>query len=243
MNASDALRGIVQSATPRLERLAGAEVTGRPAPGKWSKTEILGHLIDSAANNHHRFVRAQLVDELDFPSYEQDRWVELQDYAGADWREQLTLWRAYNLHLARVIERIPEAALHRRCRLGAEGVMTLGEIVQGYLIHLRHHLGQLVPDLEASAEDYRVLRADLESPDKAALAYRDFVRAAVRRCVLEWKTFRPDDVRAMAVEAGIPEADWQGVVDYVGNEIRGLHEGNAIRYRLRPEDLAGLTLS
>ena len=93
----------------------------------------------------------------------------------------------------------------------------------------------------ASAENYRVLRADLESPDKAALAYRDFVRTAVRRSVLEWKTFRPDDVRAMAVEAGIPEADRQGVVDYVGNEIRGLHEGNAIRYRLRPVDLAGLS--
>ena len=94
----------------------------------------------------------------------------------------------------------------------------------------------------ASAENYRVLRADLESPDKAALAYRDFVRSAVRRSVLEWKAFRPDDVRAMAVEAGIPEVDRQGVVDYVGNEIRGLHEGNVIRYRLRPEDLAGLSV-
>lgn len=93
----------------------------------------------------------------------------------------------------------------------------------------------------ASAENYRVLRADLESPDKAALAYRDFVRAAVRRCVLEWKTFRADDVGAMAEEAGIPAADRQGVVDYVGNEIRGLHEGNVIRYRLRPDDLAGLS--
>lgn len=95
----------------------------------------------------------------------------------------------------------------------------------------------------ASAENYRVLRADLESPHKAALVYRDFVRTAVRRSVLEWKTFRPDDVKAMAVEAGIPEADRQGVVDYVGNEIRGLHEGNAIRYRLRPEDLAGLAVT
>ena len=95
----------------------------------------------------------------------------------------------------------------------------------------------------ASAENYRVLRADLESPDKAALAYRDFVRSAVRRSVLEWKMLRPDDVRAMAVEAGIPEADRQGVVDYIGKEIRGLHEGNVIRYRLRPEDLAGLSVS
>ena len=124
MNASDELRNIVESVTPRLEQMAGAEVTDRPASGEWSKTEILGHLTDSAANNHHRFVRAQLVDDLDFPSYDQDGWVKTQDYAGADWGEQLTLWRAYNLHLARVIARIPEAALSRRCRIGAEGVMT-----------------------------------------------------------------------------------------------------------------------
>ena len=92
----------------------------------------------------------------------------------------------------------------------------------------------------ASAENYRVLRAELELPDKAALAYRDFVRKAVRRSVLEWRDFRPDNIRAMAAEAGIPEADREQFVDYVGNEFRGLHEGNVIRYRLLPEDLAGI---
>ncbi len=89
----------------------------------------------------------------------------------------------------------------------------------------------------ASAENYRVLRAELESPEKAALVYRDFVRGAVRRSVLEWKDFRPDDTSTMAADAGIPEADREQVVNYVGNELRGLHEGNAIRYRLRPEHL------
>ena len=59
----------------------------------------------------------------------------------------MTLWRAYNLHLARVIERIPEAALSSRCRIGAEGVMPLGEIVEGYLMHL----GQLLPDFRDQA--------------------------------------------------------------------------------------------
>ena len=93
----------------------------------------------------------------------------------------------------------------------------------------------------ASAENYRILRAELDSPDKAALAYRDFVRKAVRRCVLEWKGFRRDDVRAMASEAGVPQADREQVVDYIGKELGGLHEGNVIRYRLRPEDLAGMT--
>ena len=90
----------------------------------------------------------------------------------------------------------------------------------------------------ASAGNYRVLRAELESPEKAALAYRDFVRAAVRRSVLEWKAFRPGAVMVMAAEAGIPEADREQVVNYIGQEFRGLHEGNVIRYRLRPEDLA-----
>jgi Fic family protein len=92
----------------------------------------------------------------------------------------------------------------------------------------------------ASAENYRMLRAEIDSPDKAALAYRDFVRKAVRRSVLEWKEFRPDDVMAMAARAEIPEADRLQVVDYVSRQFRGLHEGNVIRYRLRPSDLEGI---
>lgn len=92
----------------------------------------------------------------------------------------------------------------------------------------------------ASAEKYRVLRAEVETPEKAALAYREFVREAVRRCVLEFKAFRKDQVLAMATEAGIPEDDLDAVVAYVGQQVRGLHEGNVIRYRLRPADLEDL---
>ena len=92
----------------------------------------------------------------------------------------------------------------------------------------------------ASAENYKVLRAELDSPDKAALTYRDFVRNAVRHSVLQRKEFRPEEIAAMAAEAGIPEYDREQLVDYVGNQISGLHEGNLIRYRLRPEDLAAL---
>ncbi len=61
-----------------------------------------------------------------------------------------------------------------------------------------------------------------------------------KRSVKQWRGFRPDAVAALAIEAGIPEADHDHVVEYVGKQIRGLHEGNLIRYRLRPEDLAAL---
>lgn len=93
----------------------------------------------------------------------------------------------------------------------------------------------------ASAENYRGLRDEVENPDKAALAYRDFVKEAVRRCVLEWKAFKPDELIDMTVQANIPEADRKGVVAYVGSEYASLHEGNCIRYRLRPEDLQRLS--
>jgi Fic family protein len=92
-----------------------------------------------------------------------------------------------------------------------------------------------------SAENYRTLRAEIETPEKAALVYRDFVRKAVRRSVLDWKAFRPELIMAMAAEADIPEADREEVVHYIGNQFRGLHEGNVIRYRLRPEDLEGIS--
>ncbi len=94
----------------------------------------------------------------------------------------------------------------------------------------------------ASAEKYRVLRAEVESPEKAALAYRDFVRTAVRRCVLEFKAFRHDEVRTMAVEEGVTETDREDVVAYVRDQFAGLHEGNVIRYRLKPSDLEGVNL-
>lgn len=93
----------------------------------------------------------------------------------------------------------------------------------------------------ASAENYKTLRAEVESPDKAALVYRDFVREAIRRSVLDWKMLRPERILAMAAEADIPEADRKHLVDYVEQEFRGLHEGNVIRYRLRPEDLADIS--
>jgi len=94
----------------------------------------------------------------------------------------------------------------------------------------------------ASAEKYLILRADVESPEKAALAYREFVRTAVRRCVLEFKEFRQNEVLAMAAAAAVPEEDRDGVVAYVRDQLSGLHEGNVIRYRLKPSDLVDVNL-
>jgi hypothetical protein len=120
-----------------------SEVAHRPAPGRWSKKEILGHLIDSASNNHQRFVRAQLGAGLDFPGYDQEGWVSCQGYAGADWQRLVGLRSAYNQHLADVLSRLPAVRLATPCRIGGAAPITLGRLAEEYVTHLDHHLAQL----------------------------------------------------------------------------------------------------
>ena len=134
---------LVASGAAGLTKIDEQTASIRPAPGKWSKKEILGHLVDSASNNHQRFVRAQLSAELTIPDYEQIRWVSSQDYQSRPWGELIDLWVHYNHHLAHVIRRIPDAAAGVPCRLGKNEPITLTALVQHYLGHVRHHLEQI----------------------------------------------------------------------------------------------------
>ena len=140
---ADGLVQAVEAAAPRLRGMSDARASLTPRPGKWCAKEVIGHLIDSAANNHQRFVRAQLGSELVSPGYEQDLWVSRQGYAEAPWTDLVELWRLYNLRLAEVIRRIPPEKLATPCRIAAGEPVTLGFVVQDYLRHLHHHLGQI----------------------------------------------------------------------------------------------------
>src|SRR5512137_1295254 len=102
------LRTVVEEALPRLRALSEADSEAGRGPGKWIKKEILGHLIDSAANNHQRFVWAQFSDPLVWPEYEQERWVQIHQYRSRPWLELVELWAALNTHIAAVIEDMPE---------------------------------------------------------------------------------------------------------------------------------------
>jgi hypothetical protein len=143
ITVANELVGVVETAFAKLRLLHETEVTLKPAPGKWSKKETLGHLMDSATNNHQRFIRAQLTDEFVFPGYDQDEWVRRQDYNSKPWVELVDLWRLFNRHVAHTMRSIPEERLESICRIGTGNPVTLGYIVEDYLSHLKHHLAQL----------------------------------------------------------------------------------------------------
>jgi hypothetical protein len=112
--------------------------------GGWSRKEILGHLIDSALNNHQRFVRASLDGSYEGPSYAQTGWVNMHGYGSMPWASLLEHWRLQNRLLGEVIRRIPEARLEALCRVGNDPPVTLRFLIEDYLQHLDHHLQQIL---------------------------------------------------------------------------------------------------
>jgi hypothetical protein len=136
------LSSIVSAALPRLSAISEDVAARKPSPDKWSKKEILGHLVDSAANNHQRFIRLQLEAEISLPGYEQDGWVRAGRYQHTPWADVIALWSAYNRHLATIIETFDPAALDHVWH-AADGDATLKFIADDYVRHLKHHLRQI----------------------------------------------------------------------------------------------------
>ena len=116
---------------------------GEPAPGmRWSRKEIVGHLIDSCGNNHQRFVRAQYQPKMSFPRYVQDQWIAAQGYGERPWAEIVELWQKYNRHLLHVMRRVPASALGNVCIVAEDEPSTLGHHMVDYVDHMEHHLQQ-----------------------------------------------------------------------------------------------------
>jgi hypothetical protein len=140
---SERLLSVVEAAEPRLREISALESTKPILSGGWSRKQVIGHLIDSASNNHQRFVRAVLQPSLDFPGYDQDGNTRVQAPQEADWLLLVSLWAAYNRYLAHIIARLPASKLETPCRIASRELVTLGFVATDYLTHLIHHLSQI----------------------------------------------------------------------------------------------------
>ncbi len=138
--ALERFQAVLERDLPRLKALTEVQVETPREPGKWTPQQIIGHLIDSAANNHQRFVRGQLEQNPPFQGYAQNEWVDVQGYAAREWSELFTLWHAYNCHLLHLMRTVKPESLEHKFQ-GQD--FTLKLVMRDYVRHLEHHLGQI----------------------------------------------------------------------------------------------------
>ena len=141
---SQLIRRTVDAEAPNLRDLAAERASQPRAPGKWCPKEELGHLIDSASNNHQRFVRAALGPEFRGPSYTQDEWVLIHGYRDMAWETLVGFWYQYNVLLAELVARIPESRFRAPCFIADYPVQPLAWVIEDYVWHMQHHIDQML---------------------------------------------------------------------------------------------------
>jgi hypothetical protein len=132
---------IVNEYLPRLNTLNEEQVSIKPLPNKWSKKEIIGHLIDSAENNIRRFIVAQYEDNP-MIIYKQDNWVNINNYQSYELNDLIQLWYLLNKQICFILNNTSEEMLQRTCQ--TETLHSIEWLANDYIKHLKHHLHQIL---------------------------------------------------------------------------------------------------
>ena len=154
------LKFIVEQAALRMSHISETLASRKPTPDMWSAKEVVGHLIDSASVNHERMLRVALADGWTLLGYPQDEFVHFDAWQSRPWVDIVTLWQAYNLHIAHLVEHLPDSSLEHRLTVG-QNTVTLKFLIEDYIAHLEHHLkqvwGRTVQIRSATAADAQIV--------------------------------------------------------------------------------------
>lgn len=157
MTYNQQIYDIIIQAIPKLRELTPQDFMWKPAPDKWAKSEILGHLIDSAFVNFQRFISVGSENRLIFSPYEQEHWVRRNDYINYRTNDLIQIWANTNSHLGEMLDNIPDEVLYRKTTdhnfdricmnlLEAGTSSSLNYLIWDYLDHMEHHLKQIIPE-------------------------------------------------------------------------------------------------
>ncbi len=159
------LQLIVAAGLKGIGTISEEELKAKPNPSKWSKIEILGHLVDSAYNNHQRFLRGQSQDNLVFNGYNQDEWVKINNYQNRDKSLLLSFWVSVNVHLVNSLQDFDEKLFekkhqnhnfHEICMntIDQASLASLDYLLWDYNFHMEHHLSQIIDGYTRLLEPY-----------------------------------------------------------------------------------------
>ncbi|MEO5979948.1 MAG: DinB family protein [Chryseolinea sp.] len=144
---SNQLREIVSGYYDKMKMIADTNFSTKPSSRKWSKKEVVGHLVDSAQNNLRRFITGQYEKNPPHIVYAQEFWVDVNHYNQADKDDVLLLWKLINERICVVIENMPESNYQKACNTGKDqpDLHALDWLARDYVEHLKHHLNQIIP--------------------------------------------------------------------------------------------------
>jgi hypothetical protein len=141
---SELLQTTIDRELIALRAMAVERAAIKPASAGWSPKEELGHLIDSAINNHVRFVRMAFEDNCVFIPYVQDGWVAVQSYNDREWSDLVGFWYAVNAHILAFISNLSKDRIVAKCTIGNEAGVNLYFLFKDYVLHMQHHLDHLL---------------------------------------------------------------------------------------------------
>ena len=145
-DAIDRLASNIGSLPGRISKFSSKEMLWKPAPGKWSKQEILGHLIDSAINNLKRFTEIQFLPQpYSVVSYEQNKLVIVNNYQNLPLQHLLDLYQVLNRQIVFIVRNIPVEKLDYPVdpQYESKELRTLSWIICDYVAHMEHHFEQI----------------------------------------------------------------------------------------------------
>jgi hypothetical protein len=141
------LRDLISAYVAKFNAIQDSEFSHKPLPKKWSKKEVVGHLIDSGQNNLRRFIVSQYEAQIPNIVYDQDFWVKANGYQQMQKEEVITLWRLVNERICEVLEAMPESNYAKQCNTGKSEIQlhSLHWLAEDYVKHMKHHLNQIIP--------------------------------------------------------------------------------------------------
>lgn len=141
------LRLMITTYSTAFTALKEEDFAAKPIVDKWSKKEIVGHLIDSAQNNLRRFIVGQYEAVPPYIVYDQDFWVKANNYQNMTSMDVIVLWMLVNFRISEVLENMPETNYSKQCNTGkdAEQLYTLQWLAEDYVKHMKHHINQIIP--------------------------------------------------------------------------------------------------
>jgi hypothetical protein len=144
MDLPERFRAEIGRAAERLAAITEQQAQQPYRDGSWTRKQVLGHLCDSAVNNHNRFVRASLQEEYTGPTYEQEGWMARIGWGDLPWDDVRRYWRTYNEVLTRIVSRIPPEKYGVPCVIvGYDRQFTLETLIVDYLDHMMQHIDQI----------------------------------------------------------------------------------------------------